>query len=266
MFVMDRHSHAYVRKPISLKPSACTPLFLAAFEKGAGCCIHTHSQWAVLVTLLVEKAAEQNGKSTLDNCFEIEKIEQIKGIPKGKNKSGMLGYFDRLRVPIIENTAQYDTGLDYIFRLAVEMRALGLPWTKEEANQDTKHTRQDIKLDQTINGTSISKQGRPKRSIDNLEKAYEETPKKRKAGRPRRSLQAEDDNESNQVNQSGSPNMQGKNQFTAVNGEKEAVSQVSAKKRQGRLKQEVGLDDEASGLASLIQVARRRPGRPRKTL
>lgn len=111
IFVMDRCSHAYVRKPTSLKPSACTPLFLAAFEKGAGCCIHTHSQWAVLVTLLVEKAAEQNGKSTMDSCFEIEKLEQIKGIPKGKDKPGMLGYFDRLRVPIIENTAQYETGL-----------------------------------------------------------------------------------------------------------------------------------------------------------
>ena len=110
IFVMDRRSHAYVRKPASLKPSACTPLFLAAFEKGAGCCIHTHSQWAVLVTLLVEKAAEQNGKSSMDSCFEIEMIEQIKGIPKGKNKPGMLGYFDRLRVPIIENTAQYDAG------------------------------------------------------------------------------------------------------------------------------------------------------------
>ena len=28
---------------------------MAAFERGAGCCIHTHSQWAVLVTLLVER-------------------------------------------------------------------------------------------------------------------------------------------------------------------------------------------------------------------
>lgn len=87
----------YIRKPLNLKPSACTPLFLAAFERGAGCCIHTHSQWAVLVTLLVEK---MHGK---DACFEISTIEQIKGIPKGPGK-GMLGYYDTLRVPIIENT------------------------------------------------------------------------------------------------------------------------------------------------------------------
>ena len=85
----------------ALKPSACTPLFLAAFTRGAGCCIHTHSQWAVLITLLVER---EFGK---DACFEIEQIEQIKGIAKGRGKVGNLGYFDRLRIPIIENTAQY---------------------------------------------------------------------------------------------------------------------------------------------------------------
>ena len=72
---------------------------MAAFERGAGCCIHTHSQWAVLVTLLVER---DFGK---DTCFEIEEIEQIKGIPKGRGKQGNLGYYDRLRIPIIENTA-----------------------------------------------------------------------------------------------------------------------------------------------------------------
>jgi ribulose-5-phosphate 4-epimerase/fuculose-1-phosphate aldolase len=88
----------YIRKPTELKPSACTPLFLAAFDRGAGCCIHTHSQWAVLVTLLVER---DKGK---DGSFEISNIEQIKGIPKGKGK-GMLGYYDTLKIPIIENTA-----------------------------------------------------------------------------------------------------------------------------------------------------------------
>lgn len=88
----------YIRKPMALKPSACTPLFLAAFDRGAGCCIHTHSQWAVLVTLLVEK---NSGK---DAQFEISNIEQIKGIPKGRDQ-GMLGFYDTLRIPIIENTA-----------------------------------------------------------------------------------------------------------------------------------------------------------------
>ncbi len=100
IFVLSYLTREYLRKPLNLKPSACTPLFLAAFDRGAGCCIHTHSQWAVLVTLLVE---QEKGK---DACFEISNIEQIKGIPKGKGKEGMLGFFDTLKIPIIENTAQ----------------------------------------------------------------------------------------------------------------------------------------------------------------
>ena len=155
-----------------LKPSACTPLFMAAFERGAGCCIHTHSQWAVLVTLLVER---DFGK---DACFEIEEIEQIKGISRGGagsmevaeggRKLGNLGYFDTMKIPIIENTAHEEDlkdsleaairewpetcavlvkrhgvyiwgknvtqaktqaeSLDYLFQLAVEMHKLGLKW------------------------------------------------------------------------------------------------------------------------------------------
>ena len=107
MFVMEYLTRTYLRRPPVLKPSACTPLFMAAFDRGAGCCFHTHSQWAVLVTLLVERDARQKGEDVMERCFEIEQIEQIKGIPKGRGKQGMLSYFDRLRVPIIENTARY---------------------------------------------------------------------------------------------------------------------------------------------------------------
>ena len=106
MFCMEYATRTYLRRPAVLKPSACTPLFLAAFDRGAGCCIHTHSQWAVLVTLLVERDAREAGQDVRERCFEIEQIEQIKGIPKGRGKPGMLSYFDQLRVPIIENTAK----------------------------------------------------------------------------------------------------------------------------------------------------------------
>ena len=106
IFVLEHASRLYLRKPLDLKPSACTPLFLAAFDRGAGCCIHTHSQWAVLVTLLVEQEARAQGQDPGGKCFEIEQIEQIKGIPKGREEPGMLGFFDKLVVPIIENTAQ----------------------------------------------------------------------------------------------------------------------------------------------------------------
>ena len=105
IFVLDYATRTYLRKPPVLKPSACTPLFLAGFDRGAGCCIHTHSQAAVLVTLLVERDTKETREDVTEKCFEIEMIEQIKGIPKGKGKEGMLGYYDRLRVPIIENTA-----------------------------------------------------------------------------------------------------------------------------------------------------------------
>jgi len=54
----------------------------------------------VLVTLLVERDFGHQA------CFEIEHLEQIKGIPKGQGKQGYMGYYDRLKIPIIENTAQ----------------------------------------------------------------------------------------------------------------------------------------------------------------
>lgn len=100
MFILDYASRTYLRRPPVLKPSACTPLFLAAFDRGAGCSIHSHSQWAVLVTLLVERELGR------DACFEISHIEQIKGIPRGKGLEGNLGYHDTLGIPIIENTAR----------------------------------------------------------------------------------------------------------------------------------------------------------------
>ena len=89
----------YLRSPPCYKPSQCTPLFLAAFtRRGAGCCIHTHSQWAVLVTLLLEQSQGSN------KVFEINNIEQIKGFGRGFTKQGNLGYHDTLRIPVIENT------------------------------------------------------------------------------------------------------------------------------------------------------------------
>lgn len=164
MFVMEYASRKYLRRPRQLKPSACTPLFLAAFDRGAGCSIHTHSQWAVLVTLLVER---EHGP---DACFEISHVEQIKGIRRGRREIGNLDYHDTLSIPIIDNTPveedltssleeameKYpDTyavlvrrhgiyvwgddvhraktqaeSLDYLFQLAVEMTKLGLAWKK----------------------------------------------------------------------------------------------------------------------------------------
>ncbi|KAF8469606.1 class II aldolase/adducin N-terminal [Kalaharituber pfeilii] len=156
MFVLDFPTLTYLREPRPLKPSACTPLFLAAYTiRSAGACIHTHSQAAVLCTLLTKKS-----------YFQISNIEQIKAIPWGREKGGYMGYFDTLTIPIIENTAHEEDlrdsleeainaypdtcavlvrrhgvyvwgdtvwkakaqaeSLDYLFQLAVEMVRLGL--------------------------------------------------------------------------------------------------------------------------------------------
>lgn len=92
IFVMSLLSQEYIRRPLNLKPSACTPLFMAAYTmRDAGACIHTHSQNAVMCTLLFDKV------------FEISSIEQIKALPKISEK-GNMWYSDKLVIPIIENT------------------------------------------------------------------------------------------------------------------------------------------------------------------
>jgi len=77
------------------KASQCTPLFFNAYNlRNAGACIHTHSQAAVMATLLYP------GKE-----FRITHQEMIKGIRIGSTKEN-LRFFDELVVPIIENTAE----------------------------------------------------------------------------------------------------------------------------------------------------------------
>jgi ribulose-5-phosphate 4-epimerase/fuculose-1-phosphate aldolase len=48
------HDRIFLRRPkVNLKESACTPLFWNSFDlRNAGSCIHTHSQNAVMATLL----------------------------------------------------------------------------------------------------------------------------------------------------------------------------------------------------------------------
>lgn len=128
----------------------------------------------MLVTLLCETGQQGADK----NVFAMNKIEQIKGISRGGagsmevaeggRKLGNLGFFDTMKIPIIENTAHEEDlkdsleaairewpetcavlvkrhgvyvwgknvtqaktqaeSLDYLFQLAVEMHKLGLKW------------------------------------------------------------------------------------------------------------------------------------------
>ncbi|KAI5122780.1 hypothetical protein M0805_000124 [Coniferiporia weirii] len=83
----------FLRRPaVALKESACTPLFWNAYDlRGAGACIHTHSQHAVMATLLWP------GRE-----FTISHL-MIKGLRvAGTGKA--LSYLDTLVIPIIENT------------------------------------------------------------------------------------------------------------------------------------------------------------------
>jgi len=144
------------------KESQCTPLFFNAYTMAdAGAVIHTHSQHAVMVTLLFDKE------------FRITHQEMIKGI-KRAGTGVNLKYYDELVVPIIENTAEeedlkesmrdamiaypdscavlvrrhgvYVWGADwkraktmcecydYLFELAVKMKAAGLDPSQKPAN------------------------------------------------------------------------------------------------------------------------------------
>ena len=88
LYVMDEDG-TVLSSPATpgLAPSACQPLFLNAFRlRDAGAVIHSHGIWAVLATTLFRDA------------FECTQLEMIKGIAGH-------GYYDRLVVPIIENTA-----------------------------------------------------------------------------------------------------------------------------------------------------------------
>ncbi|KAF8591760.1 Methylthioribulose-1-phosphate dehydratase [Ramaria rubella] len=84
----------FLRRPSqNLKESACTPLFWNAFDlREAGSCIHTHSQHAVMATLLWQ-----------EGVFMISHQEMIKGV-RVAGTGRALSYLDTLVVPIIENT------------------------------------------------------------------------------------------------------------------------------------------------------------------
>jgi len=84
----------FLRRPATnLKESACTPLFWNSFDlRNAGSCIHTHSQHAVMATLLWDGPV-----------FTISHQEMIKGVRVG-GTGAALSYLDTLELPIIENT------------------------------------------------------------------------------------------------------------------------------------------------------------------
>ena len=89
IFVLDANGEV-IEAPATpgLKVSECSPLFFNAYRlRGAGAVLHSHAMSAMLATLVHGEA------------FECTELEMIKGIAGH-------GYYDRLVVPIIENTAR----------------------------------------------------------------------------------------------------------------------------------------------------------------
>uniref|UniRef100_A0A1A9ZGU6 Class II aldolase/adducin N-terminal domain-containing protein n=1 Tax=Glossina pallidipes TaxID=7398 RepID=A0A1A9ZGU6_GLOPL len=77
----------------NLTKSQCTPLFMLCYRhRNAGAVIHTHSQNAVMATLLWPGSE-----------FRCTHLEMIKGIYDEELKRNLL-YNEKLVVPIIENT------------------------------------------------------------------------------------------------------------------------------------------------------------------
>ena len=95
MFVCDRTGKDLATPDAGrgLKKSQCTPLFFLAYTmRSAGAVIHTHSQHAVLATLLCGKD------------LRITHQEMIKGIRR--SDGSWHKYHDELVIPIIENTPE----------------------------------------------------------------------------------------------------------------------------------------------------------------
>lgn len=168
LFVLNEDGTQVLEPPtcaggVTLKQSECTPLFLNAYTmRGAGACIHTHSQNAVLASMLFKDE------------FVITQVEMIKGITNAVTGKAH-DFYDRLVVPIIPNTAfekdltasmadamrrypethcvivqshgiyvwgptwQRAKGMvecyDYLFELAVKMRQLGVVQPLQEKPQ-----------------------------------------------------------------------------------------------------------------------------------
>jgi len=87
LYTLDLDGNVLTAPRGDFKLSACAPLFYNAFRlRDAGAVLHSHSENAMLATLLFEEA------------FRCTHLEMMKGIAG-------TGYHDMLEVPIIENTA-----------------------------------------------------------------------------------------------------------------------------------------------------------------
>lgn len=134
IFVLEYHpgvqvaDRKYLRKPAPpLTESQCTPLFWHAFDqRDANCCIHTHSQHAVMATLLADGDVWRLSHQVLRrfcilfNLTNFSVQEMIKGLLIGGVGPGTYSYLSTLELPIIKNTPRE---ADLADSMAAAMRA-----------------------------------------------------------------------------------------------------------------------------------------------
>lgn len=129
IFVLDESgSIIEYPKDKNLKCSECLHLFMVAFQlRDAGCCIHSHSMSANLITALHSRqnieSIQARGIETSEQFtateFRITRQEMIKGIKLGSTNEA-LKYTDTLIVPIIDNVL-YERDLRYSMHNIVEL-------------------------------------------------------------------------------------------------------------------------------------------------
>lgn len=173
IFVMNEDGDVIERaKNTKLEYSECLSLFMIPFKvRNAGCCIHSHSIDANLISALYYSKCSKNhtiGDTTSDHeCrgeFCITNQEMIKGIKRGSS-DGYHSNTDTLVVPIIDNALHesdlagnfYKTIVEYPLTNAVLVRNHGIfiwgkTWQEAKLMAECYHYLFKLKLDATKYG------------------------------------------------------------------------------------------------------------------
>jgi methylthioribulose-1-phosphate dehydratase len=147
VFVLDA-AGVVLERPDDKKLSACAPLFLECYRRGAGAVVHSHSMWAMLATLTTREPTLRIGHLEMLKGIEGHQYEGVAEIPILENtaheaelKDALAAAIDahpRTRAVLVRRHGVYVFGrdwreaktqaevYDYLFRAAVEMKRMGL--------------------------------------------------------------------------------------------------------------------------------------------
>ena len=150
VFVLEAATGRVLERPEAseLRLSACAPLFLACYARGAGAVVHAHSMWAMLATLTTEERVLRVGHLEMLKGIEGHAYRDVAEIPILENtaheselRDALAAAMDahpRTRAVLVRRHGVYVWGRDwreaktqaevyeYLFRAAVEMRRMGL--------------------------------------------------------------------------------------------------------------------------------------------